>query len=255
VEPEVPGPASRARQAAFLRIARRLALETAPGRVMEALLAETVATVGADGGVVRRWDVAARQLLVVQSTLPNDSSLPHRPIGRGLAGRVASERRPIYVQDANGELSPDSPTAQAGYRSAVCVPLLHDGRMLGTLSVGSRRPHAFGESEVEAVELLGSLAAAVLIGQERFRLEGALLAARTAQHEMNNRLALTVGYAELLATHPDLPPSLRPVVAEALRGAREAAEIVSRLRAISRLEETDWGPDSSSTIDLGRSTS
>ena len=81
-----------------------------------------------------------------------------------------------------------------------------------------------------------------------------LLAARTAQHEINNCLALTRGYVEMLVDSPNLPAGLRWQAEEALRGTVEAAETIQRLQQLTCLEETDWGTLGGSTIDLDRST-
>jgi hypothetical protein len=89
--------------------------------------------------------------------------------------------------------------------------------------------------------------------QERARLEGALLAARTALHHLSNELALTVGYAELLAADPRLPSDLREAAAEAFRGAAEAATTLQKLQHVVRLEEVDYGAPSGRVIDLDRS--
>ena len=72
---------------------------------------------------------------------------------------------------------------------------------------------------------------------ERARLAGVLLAARTMAHHVNNQLALTVGYGELLGTHDRLPEDLRELAAEAMRGAQEAATTVAKLQRVARLEE------------------
>ena len=80
-----------------------------------------------------------------------------------------------------------------------------------------------------------------------------LLTARTAQHELNNRLALTVGYAEVLSLDPALPPALREAAEEALRGAAAASDIVNRLLRITRVQEIRWGSSTGSTIDLTES--
>lgn len=95
---------------------------------------------------------------------------------------------------------------------------------------------------------------ALLLLRERetlMRLEGVLLAAHTAQHELNNRLALTAGYAELLERDPRLPPSLHMAASEALRGAQEAAAILTRLCNMTELREVAWGPSLAPTLDLG----
>jgi signal transduction histidine kinase len=88
----------------------------------------------------------------------------------------------------------------------------------------------------------------------RARLEGILLAARTMEHALGNKLALTLGWAELLAAHPALADELRPFAAEALAGAQQATTILRQLQALSRVEEADWGPNVPTTIDLTRSS-
>lgn len=89
---------------------------------------------------------------------------------------------------------------------------------------------------------------------ERARLEGVLLAARTMQHELNNRLALTVGYADVIAGDPRLPADLQEPAREALRGALESAEMLTRLGATMRLEERDQGAPGGTVLDVERST-
>ena len=88
----------------------------------------------------------------------------------------------------------------------------------------------------------------------RARLEGVLLAVRTLEHELNNTLALTVGWAGLAAADPALPAALRPAVEEARRGAEAAVDIVQRLRQLTHIEEIQWGPNLHSTIDLSRAS-
>jgi integral membrane sensor domain MASE1 len=88
----------------------------------------------------------------------------------------------------------------------------------------------------------------------RARLEGILLAARTMEHELGNKLAVTLGWTELLAANPALPASLRSAAEEALDGAVQATTILRQLQALSRVQETNWGPDVPPTIDLARST-
>lgn len=75
-----------------------------------------------------------------------------------------------------------------------------------------------------------------VVDLERARLEGVLLAARTMQHLMNNQLALTVGYCDLLAALPELSERARRMALEALRGADEASATLAKLGRIRRLE-------------------
>jgi PAS domain S-box-containing protein len=60
-------------------------------------------------------------------------------------------------------------------------------------------------------------------------LEAAVLKAHDVQHELNNHLALTTGYAELLADNPHLPPDLQDAAREALVGGLGAVEAGKRL--------------------------
>ena len=60
-------------------------------------------------------------------------------------------------------------------------------------------------------------------------LEAALLKAHDVQHELNNHLALTTGYAELLAGNSRLPADLQDAAREALVGGLGAVEAGKRL--------------------------
>jgi signal transduction histidine kinase len=90
----------------------------------------------------------------------------------------------------------------------------------------------------------------------RAKLEGALLVARTAAHQLNNALAPILGYAELLSTMPEV--ARNPTAAAYARSIEEAAascaDLVLRLQRIVRLEETPspLGPDKP-ILDLDRS--
>jgi GAF domain-containing protein len=217
-----------------------------------------VALIGGDAGSVTRLDEARAMLVPVANSIPMLDSSAELPVGVGAGGRAVAERRAVVLNDYQRETNGVSPGGPLGVQAAVGVPILHEGRALGALvvvSVSSRGQ--FGEPDVEALELLAAEAASALVGMERARLSGALLAARTAAHHINNQLALTVGYAELLARHPKLPAELKRMADEALRGAQEAADTLHRMLRIARLEEAE-GPDAPQTLepilDLERSS-
>src|SRR5213076_2976852 len=133
---------------------------------------------------------------------------------------------------------------EADLDAAIAVPLLHEGRLVGTLAVGAGgTPDArqsFTQEDAELLELLASTAAAALAALEHARLDGVLLAARTAQHELNNQLAVARGYAEMLVGSPDLPPHLHELAEEVMNAADDAAGVVRQLRNISKIEERHW---------------
>jgi GAF domain-containing protein len=162
--------------------------------------------------------------------------------GEGLNGRVAAARTTCVLADCQREIGRTAPLGQSGARAGVGVPLLVEGRLLGTLAIGALSPtRRFAAEDVASLELLASTAAAILLSLERAQLEGVLLAARTAQHALNNQLGRVVGYAELLEAEPGLPRDVRPLVQEILAGAEQAAATVQQLSQLTRVEPVDQG--------------
>ena len=68
------------------------------------------------------------------------------------------------------------------------------------------------------------------------RLEGARSTASAMQDRIANKLSLTVGYTEFLLTDPRLPEDLRDQAQKAMEGALAAAEIMSELKRVTRLD-------------------
>jgi signal transduction histidine kinase len=202
------------RREALLRQARRVAAEDDPKRLLRDLLDEAIRLVGGTTGFVARWDDAQGRLVPVW---PEDADVDHK----------------------------------LGSAQTISVPLRHEGRLIGTLNVGTRNPdRQFTREDAELLEVLASTSAAALVALERARLEGVLLAARTAQHELNNQLALAKGYAELLVGSPELPPELAEMAEEVMRAADDAARIIRQLRSVSHIHETRWPAPADTTIDL-----
>jgi putative nucleotidyltransferase with HDIG domain len=81
-----------------------------------------------------------------------------RPIGSGIAGWVAAARRPALNADPMLDLG-DLP-ARAGLATSLTVPLLHDGALVGVLSVYSSTPFSEDHERLLAL-LLPRLALAV----------------------------------------------------------------------------------------------
>jgi CheY-like chemotaxis protein len=240
------------RREALLRLARRCAAETDAGRLLENLLSETIDLVGGSAGIVTRWDDENQLLSAVGASTP---ALEHQRLrlGEGASGRAAQQRAPVLLQRTQ-DSTPDPVLVEADLESAIAVPLLHEGRLVGTLAIGSSNASkVFSQDDTELLEMLASSAAAALVALERARLDGVLLAARTAQHELNNQLAVARGYAELLVGSPDLPPHLIEMAEEVMNAADDAATIVRQLRTISHIHETDWSEPGESTINLVRS--
>jgi signal transduction histidine kinase len=206
-----------------------------------------------DDGGVARWDPGQQALFQVESFLPSISAGTRLDLAASASGRAAVERRLVVVTDYQRVMGQTTPAGRAGAQLVAALPLQHEGRLLGTLSVSSFAPGAsLADDDATVLELLASLAAAVLVGQERARLEGALLAALTAQHELANALSAVSGSVQLLRRAPDLPASVRDRADTAVRQATFAAVRLQKLQELIAVVEMDWGR-AGRTIDLDRS--
>jgi DNA-binding response OmpR family regulator len=240
------------RREALLRQARRSAAETNPTRLLDDLLREAIALVGGSAGIVTRWDEDDQVLVAVGAgTLGLEAQ--RLRLGEGASGRAALQRTTVLLRRPH-DGQPDLVLLEAQLESAIAVPLIHEARLIGTLAVGSgNHDKVFTQEDAELLELLGSTAAAALIAHEHARLEGVLLAARTAQHELNNQLAVARGYAELLVGALDMPQHLLQMAEEVKNAADDAASIVRQMGSISHIHEQHWWEAADTTINLARS--
>jgi hypothetical protein len=193
--------------------------------ILRALLNQALAATGAPEGAAYWWD-AGGQVLQPVGGRPMASLL----LGEGVAGLAAKRGCTVTQDDELG------------------VPVRRVEELLGVLWLRGAL------AAVADVERLAAVAAAAMTWFEAVRLGGALLAARTAEHEVNNRLVATTAYAQLMLRDPAFPPHLRERADSIVKGAREAALIVRKLRELADIQETRWGEDPElTTIDLERS--
>jgi len=88
---------------------------------------------------------------------------------------------------------------------------------------------------------------------DQARLAGARLATRTAHHLLNTPLTLALGYTDLLAEDPRVPPELRALAEVASDSIQTAAADLRRLIGIRQLVERDIGLPSGPVLDLADS--
>jgi serine phosphatase RsbU (regulator of sigma subunit)/anti-sigma regulatory factor (Ser/Thr protein kinase)/flagellar basal body-associated protein FliL len=74
------------------------------------------------------------------------------PLGRGFAGRIAAERRPIAIPDVGDTDILNPILSKEGVRSLLGVPLLAQGRLIGVLHVGTLTPRDFSEQDTELLQ-------------------------------------------------------------------------------------------------------
>ena len=122
-------------------------LATLLRRVREILNADTAAVLLLDG--------SGRQLIAAAASgLEEEVSQGVRiPVGRGFAGRIAAERRPIILDhvDHGNVLNPI--LMDKGIRSLAGVPLLVHGAVLGVLHVGTVHDRVFTVEDAALLQL------------------------------------------------------------------------------------------------------
>ena len=83
----------------------------------------------------------------------------HIPLGRGVCGTAAAERRTLVVPDVHefpGHIACDPES-----RSEIVVPVVRAGDLVGVLDVDSTRPDAFDEVDAAGLSEVAALAASL----------------------------------------------------------------------------------------------
>jgi len=85
-----------------------------------------------------------------------------KPRGAGISGWASATRRGVLNAEAALDLGPDAGTLSPPLRSALAVPLTHEGSCVGVLALYASTPNAFSEDQLRLLELLApSFAASV----------------------------------------------------------------------------------------------
>ena len=175
-----------ARGQALLQVARRFAAVGDVQRLLTELLAEAVVLLGGTAGSVSEWDAARGLLVPVRNTIPVPAGSLPGTLAERASGQAVEHRATIILNDYQRSEEVATPGADdAAIQAAIAAPVVHEERLqvLGALSVVSHRPEKrFTASDAEALQQLARIGAAALVGLDRARLEGALLAMGTVDH-------------------------------------------------------------------------
>jgi GAF domain-containing protein len=145
---------------------------------------------GAEGGSLMLIDEATRELRVRVATGVEPELWPkiRVPIGEGIAGKVAAEARPVRLRGKADRQNFRIVRERLDVESALCVPLVHEGHVLGVLNLHhSTRPDAFSEADLEFAEQLAVLDAQIIARaqeHEALRSQAARYSAVRRVHEV-----------------------------------------------------------------------
>jgi signal transduction histidine kinase len=165
------------------------------------------------------------------------------PVGRGFAGRVAADRKPVILEDVDHADVVNPILRQKGIKSMLGVPLVAGGEVIGVLHVGVLRKRLFTDDEVELLELVASRVALAIERarlHEEVRMLDRLKAnfVAIASHELRTPATSVYGVLTTLARRDkDLAPDVRE---ELLRTGVEQGErlrkLLEELLDLSRLD-------------------
>lgn len=115
-------------------------------------------------GTIHRLD-AEKQLLhlTAQVGLPPQmlDVIKTIPVGKGIAGQTVAQNKPVTICNLQTDTSgvAKSGAKQTGVGGALCVPLQHDEKIIGTLGIGTRRQHEYTPEETKRLQEIANLIA------------------------------------------------------------------------------------------------
>jgi len=228
-----------------VKVVADLAASLNPSEVTGRLLTRVVEAVGADQGALLRLN---EDRLVVQdsvdvqdgTTLPRGSEFT----GDRILQRAVDERRVVFTSGIEaGRLPAQMRNWLQGVRQEAALPLVVGDEVAALLLLGRRRAEAFGDSELETLQLMGNVAAVALRDTQLFTAAEAASASKSeflnmAAHELRTPLGVVVGYLSMLADGTLGPPSeawSRPIEILNIKAA-ELNQLVDTLLIAAHME-------------------
>jgi sigma-B regulation protein RsbU (phosphoserine phosphatase) len=131
------------------------------GDLLAELLDRTREILQADTAAVLLLDPSSGQLIATAAAgLEEEVRQDVRiPVGRGFAGRIAAERRPVILDHVDHTTVLNPILWSKGIRSLMGVPMTAGGRVIGVLHVGSLTPRQFTSGDIELLQLAADRAA------------------------------------------------------------------------------------------------
>jgi GAF domain-containing protein len=132
------------------------------GVALEKILRDTLAKFNSETGTIHFLDSENQSLhLAAQIGLPPQllEVVKKIPVGKGIAGQVVAQNKPVTIcnlqTDTSGIANPGA--KQTGVGGALCVPIRNNGKIAGTLGIGTVRQYEYTADETRALEEIGRM--------------------------------------------------------------------------------------------------
>jgi GAF domain-containing protein/anti-sigma regulatory factor (Ser/Thr protein kinase) len=140
-------------------------------QLLDELLERIAGALGTDTAAFLLLDEGGHEL-VAAAAKGVDEVGARVPVGRGFAGRIAAQSRPITIPATEHADIYNPLLRQAGIRSLLGVPLLVEGTVIGVLHVGTLTPRNFVASDTELLQLAADRAATAIEHARLFHQRG-----------------------------------------------------------------------------------
>ncbi len=218
--------------------------------VLNGILGGAIRLVGAEWGAMARFDGEVFHLVAQQGATPGfletaAKVYPFAPHPDSPSTRAITERHPVYIEDAfeasyrgTRELARAAP-----YRSLLSLPLLREGRGIGTINLTWPDVRPF---PADRIELLKTFADQAVIAIENVRLFTELEARNRALTEALEQQTATSEILRVISSSPtDVQPTFDAIAASARSLCEAAHGMVFRFdgELIHLAAHDNLGPD------------
>src|SRR5438094_148949 len=212
-------------------------------QLLGALLERTRTLLSVDTCAILLLDAESNELVPraavgIEEKIGRGASIP---LGKGFAGRVAAERRPVVLRDVDHADVMNPLLREEGIRSLLGVPLVVDGDVVGVLHVGSVDRRDFAPNEIELLQLAADRAAVAIVHARVFEAERA---ARAKLERVQAVTDIALAHLDLDELLPVLLPRIRDILSTdtcaLLLLDEEHDELVARA-AVGIEEEVEHG--------------
>ena len=164
-------------------------------------------------------------------------------VSGGFAGRVAAEKRPIFVENVE-DVDPahvlHPVLVEEGIRSLLGVPILFEGQVIGVLHVGTRERRQFDRGDAQLLQVVADriglgieYAQLYRKAEESSRLKDEFLA--TLSHELRTPLTPILAWVSQLRRGTLDPDRVVRALEAIERNARAQVHLVDDLLEVSRI--------------------